>query len=743
MKYTRKDYEDFLNTELETQVKEFEQVVCTQALVLKERGDVFVGRFIKLLPSGIAIFKVRNSDNMPRKNSFWTATYLIGDMGSFKKWGNSTWADLRQNYQRTYSDALCAWIQKSDESDFYIIGVKNLTMEFAQLLEEERPIIAFGPKDPPLQYLINLINIVRDLSCTASKEILDYEECTNKWAPNKIEANVDFTSILLNDIHDNKCVVVQGPPGTGKTYRMAKLAAQLLKDNKSVLVTALTNQALMELAKKEDIEPFLMKGKVSKTSLTLDESRDLPKLQSIKDNLCNASSGCLSLATFYLSSGWSNDFKDEPYDFVIMDEASQALLPMIAAVMRLGKNVILIGDQKQLPPIVMTNEDIINKFQWTSIINGFETICHSFPFKSYMLSDTFRLTQRGAESTGIFYDNELRSVSKIQAIPSKLPQLPPKGGPVFVGLDLKVGDKKPKNAFDCVFDIVSKIIIENSKAEIAILSKFRESVRELQKYFVFKWSYSKDLPDNIRIETVDRVQGLTVDYCFFFIPNASFRYSLENELFNVATSRAKYNTIIVSDNSILQQNMSEEVRKYLLKSQEDKFAVFEPQIITVGNFKLNVVDKIDLSKFEHKKKEIVKGKDNIYIIDTNIFIDCPDIITRIGNKYKIIIPAKVLEELDKLKLKAGIDKKKLNEAAKNINIAFTNQYSKMEEASLDLLPNSFDKFNPDCMILSVALKYKNDNPILLTSDIMLKSRASGLGITTITLKDFLIKQGTI
>ena len=53
MKYTRKDYEGFLNTELEAQVKEYEQVVSTKALVLKERGDVFVGRFITLQPSDL------------------------------------------------------------------------------------------------------------------------------------------------------------------------------------------------------------------------------------------------------------------------------------------------------------------------------------------------------------------------------------------------------------------------------------------------------------------------------------------------------------------------------------------------------------------------------------------------------------------------------------------------------------------------------------------------------------------
>lgn len=737
MKYTRKDYENFLNAELETQIKEYEQTVCTKALVLKERGEVFVGRFVKLQPNGIAIFKVRKSDNMPRKNTFWTASFLIGEMGSFKNWGSNSWAELRKGYQRTYSDALCVWIQKSEESDFCILGIKGLTTEFAQLLENDKPIIVFGPKDPPLQYLLNLVDIVRDSSCIETQKILDFDENSSQWNPLKIEAKTDFPSLLLRDMEDKNCIVVQGPPGTGKTYRMAQLAARLLTENKSVLVTSLTNQALMELAKKDDILPFLEKGKVSKTSLTIDENRELSKLQPIKDNLCNASCGNLSLATFYLASGWAKEAIDKPFDYVVMDEASQALLPMIAAAVKLGERVILIGDQKQLAPIIVTNEDIINRFHWSSIVKGFETICYNFSFKSYMLSDTFRLTKRGAESTGIFYNNELRSVSDEQVIPSNLSELNRQGGPMFIGLDMKIGDKAPTNALDSIFHLVNKIIAESPKTEIAVLSKFRESVRQLQKHFVLKWTKTKDLPDNIRIETVDRVQGLTVDYCIFFIPNASLRYSLENELFNVATSRAKYNTIIVADNAVLKENMSEGVRKYLLKAQEDKFVDFGPRTITSGNIGVTITGKIDLSQFEKKRKELVEGKENIYIIDTNVFVNCPDIISRIGNKYKIVIPAKVLEELDKLKLKVDVDKAKLNEAAKNIHYAFIKHYSQMEDANLSLLPKGFDKNNPDCMILSVALKYKNEHPILLTSDNILLSRASGLGITALSLKEFL------
>lgn len=736
MTIQRSDYNSFLTTEKEKQIKEFEQIANTNALVLKEKGDVFVARFVKLQQNGMAIFKVRNSDNMPRRNSFWTATIFNGDMASFKNWGVFSWIELCQSYQKEYSDAHCAWMSNSDDSAFCLLGIKNLSLDFVGNLEEGKTIVAFGPQYPPLKYLLNLIDLVNDTSNPLLSNVLDYDYNPISWNPQKVTKQENLSEMLLTTLQQTDCVVVQGPPGTGKTYRMAQLAAQLLQDNKSVLVTALTNQALMELVKKQDIQPYLSQGKVSKTSMTIEERRELPLLESIKENKCNATKGNLTLATFYISSGWAKESTEPPFDYVIMDEASQALLPMIAATLKLGKKVIWVGDQNQLAPIVITNDDIINEHQWTPIVQGFDTICNYRQNHSYMLVDSFRLTQRGAQSTGIFYGNNLNSAAEYQTITSNNQILHKDGGPVIIELPLRVGDKIPSNAIDYIINLVKQLLQENNDTEIAVLAKFKDTVRQLQKAFVLNAS-SPNLIDNVKIETVDRVQGLTVDYCIFFIPNASVRYSLDKALFNVATSRAKYNTIIVADKSIYRENMSEEVRKYMLKAQEDKFATFEPQTISAGNISLKIVNKIDISQFSKKKTGIVEGKENIYIIDTNVFIDCPDIISRIGKKYKIIIPAKVLEELDKKKLCDNIDKRKINEAAKNITTAFTQNFSRMEDADVSLLPSGFDKRNPDCMILSVALKYKHENPIILTSDNIMQTRASGLGITTISLKDFL------
>lgn len=741
MKYTRQEYVKFLYTELEAQKKSYEQIVRTKATVLKDNGDVFVGIFQRINEAGFAIFKVRNSENMPRKNSFWTAVYLIGEMGKFKNWGDLSWNKLRENYQRDFSDCFCAWISKSDDAGFCLIGIKNLTIDFVELLEEGKTIIAFGPKDPPLQYLLNLIEIVKDESNQDTKPILDFLEVSNQWNPNKIEAKVDLVSILLNNYPTDKCLVIQGPPGTGKTYRMAQLAARLLRNNKSVLVTALTNQALIEVAKKEDLAEYLEKGKVSKTSLTVDEKREQPHLQDIKENKCNAASGYLSLATFYLSSGWAREIVDVPFDYVIMDEASQALLPMIAASMKLGRKVILIGDQKQLPPIVLTNEDLINRFDWTDIIKGFQTICHNFKFNSFMLSDTFRMTKRGADCTGVFYNNELRSVSENQVVPTNIKELNIQGGAVLVETDMRIGDKNPANAFEYIYDLTKKILLENSKAEIAILSKFRETTRQLQKLYTLKWD-GRELPENIKIETIDRVQGLTVDFCFFLIPNASLRYSLETELFNVATSRARNNTIIVFPNTIYKELIPEEVKAFLIKASQDDSNNFDmkSKIISSGDIKIKVLDKIDLSKFETAKQKAVKSntKKNVYIIDTNVFVNCPDIISRIDEKYLVVLSAKVIDELDRLKIKLdATEKQNVEKALRNINRAMDKRNVKMELSDPELLPADFNKKSPDNNILTVALKFKHENPILLTSDNGLQVKAKGLGIAAISLKDFL------
>ena len=152
---------------------------------------------------------------------------------------------------------------------------------------------------------------------------------------------------------------------------------------------------------------------------------------------------------------------------------------------------------------------------------------------------------------------------------------------------------------------------------------------------------------------------------------------------------------------------------------------------------LKVVGKIDLSQFERKKKELSITKKNYYIIDTNVFVDYPDIISKIDRKYPIILSAKVTDELDRMKIKLTEERRQNAEKAlRNLNNESQHEIL-YEFADASLLPDDFDKRSPDNMILSTALKYKEQNPIMLTSDNGLQLKSKILGISTISLKAFL------
>lgn len=98
----------------------------------------------------------------------------------------------------------------------------------------------------------------------------------------------------------------------------------------------------------------------------------------------------------------------------------------------------------------------------------------------------------------------------------------------------------------------------------------------------------------------------------------------------------------------------------------------------------------------------------------------------------------MIDELDYLKISLSEDQKKnVQKALRQINLDIDKRGIKMEVADLELLPNDFNKKSPDNMILSVALKFKTENPILLTSDNGLQIKCKGLGMKTISLKDFL------
>lgn len=567
MRYERKKISKFLNMELCAVTEDFEKKFSAQAsYLLNDEEELFAGIFIKF-SNGEMIVKFRNTRAFPRKGEYVYSMYLPSSRQDYRLWGNASYEELYKSRLKG-SEAVCIWQTKSVEDGYVLLGFRGIDTEFANYIKDTPgALLYFGPHVPPIEYLAHLDSLVKDEISTGVNCILDKEYSNDNSS--KLLINSESPSDLIyNRLSENKTIILQGPPGTGKTHLIAQLCSRLCLEGKSVLVTALTNRALIEIASKDAMCSLLSQGKVLKSNLTLDESTELPNLISAKQVL--PMPGHTMMATFFITSGVAAVATlDEAFDYVIVDEASQALFPMFAAAKKLGMHNLWVGDIAQLPPIVSLNEDRIKSEGFLPIVNGLSTLTLSGIFPIYQLTLSYRFAPRSAEYSGVFYANTLKSALRVQDIqfPSIRNLVPSGGGPTLLLTDMPTADTVPQFALDIVTYLVGGILTDNKDCEIAILTCLRKTTRALQKAVAVRLG----LANKVLIETVARVQGLTTDVAIYVIPNASLIRSLEPHLFNVATSRSRQLTIIVADRSIMDYPLTPiVVRNYLNKLHADK-----------------------------------------------------------------------------------------------------------------------------------------------------------------------------
>lgn len=551
----RQKQQQFIKDELEVQTEIFKQKLETSAIdLLLNKNEIFVGMFIKFLDNGEILFKFPISRALPRKNAQYYCLTLPDILKRYRDWSNNlTYGDLIRK-ETCATSVKCIWHSSSDNPKFMLIGCKGVTEDFKRYIEKvPGGIIVLGPEVPPYEYLANLEKVCHSYH-PKSTEILDLDYTHNLCNPILLSSNIDLPNVVHQDYITNNIVILQGPPGTGKTYRIAQVCNSLCSKGYSVLVTALTNRALMEVA---DIlsDTLVKEHKVYKTNLTTDEAKEVIGIQNTES--LSALPGQLMLSTFYIASGAAvNDYAGPIFNYVIVDEASQAFLAMLAAANMLGEKNLWVGDICQMPPIVLMSNDRIKRHGYQPLVDGLDTLISSMKYPNYQLTDTFRLGEKAAKLTGIFYNGTLKSLSKQTETSNKITE-----GPILIPLEMQIGDPTPSNAIREAVKIAQDIVTQNRHFKIAILSVLVKTTTALQVEVARTIGNS----NNILVETVARIQGITRDVTIYVIPNTdSMIHSLDLRVFNVATSRAKINTYIIAPNDIKSYScMPDKVRRYL------------------------------------------------------------------------------------------------------------------------------------------------------------------------------------
>ena len=490
-------------------------------------------------------------------------SFVLIYKGAREKWGDfpPLWECIFNDFIKSkdncspYSDITPLYFLNRNDEGYDYVGCSSVSLEmFSKIkaaIEAKKTVhvLIFEP-EPPTAYFFNLKNYIEQYSFDKDlliKPVIKYED----WHPEELAFNPDdklsIQRTVLNSLQEEHCVILQGPPGTGKSYTIAHVIAQYLKDSKTVCVTTMANKGLVELITQPPLKEFLEAGKLYKTLLTADEfahARGLKKAS--KDMIVNSGEALFS-TNYKLSMLYAPEKRDAlpSYDLVVIEEASQAYLTTIAAFKKLGRNCLIVGDPMQLPPIVMNNRKSDYKI-WNADIqaDGLTTYALGSGDKSFRITTTFRLTEPSAKLTGLFYSNSLKSVRKELVDFSDLDPyyFPKEGGVLYQVVSGATNGISSKAAIGIIERIIGMLERNYPKSTLAIISPFKDTIKNLQSKF-----YTDRRKIDITVETIDRVQGITVDYAILYFPLRNIGFALDERRFNVATSRSRSTTLIISD----------------------------------------------------------------------------------------------------------------------------------------------------------------------------------------------------
>ena len=549
----------FYEWQIEVIGEEWYQYFNTSVNILQQEKKLFVGKIwgIDRVKGNLILrFKTKQT---PRMNNYYNLCIVGGGVSGNPATWNFSYKEFRfsKNLSGKNTQIKTLFPLKSNDLDWNFIGVNGADYDFVNNIDKlilERgikPLIILALPDPPTDYLNNLRSFV--LANPHNRILnLPLNRSDENWNPHLIDNEKDILPTVVDKLEENNQLLIQGPPGTGKSYLVAQICDHYLAKNYSIVVTALANKALVEVAEKDGLKKWLNSSMVLKTNLSHDERKTIPKLEPAIEITPNKRE--LLLSTYYKLSDKIDFFlkEDIRYDLLIIEEASQTFLATIAAFSSMAHKLLIIGDHKQLPPIVKRKEDaqkLIDKDIWGAIL-GLQTFAFNHDNLSNRLTKTRRLTSPVAKLTGTFYNNSLKSISPLEGkvkFDTVYPNIFAKNGGIsIIKLPVVFRNFTVENIYSFLIEIGIDLLNKNKELEIAFLSpnihvenSFYDAYRKRSS------NYSR-----ITISTIHKIQGLTTDIVFLFLALDNPNFDLNENIFNVATSRAKKGTIIITKESI-------------------------------------------------------------------------------------------------------------------------------------------------------------------------------------------------
>jgi hypothetical protein len=389
-------------------------------------------------------------------------------------------------------------------------------------------------------------------------------------SPDQIKAvpfnNVDLT-FYNSDVSENKeqCLalqqildlekdavyLIQGPPGTGKTTVIAEAIQQLIKRNPKIkiLLSSHSNQAVDDAAER------LQKAGVNIFRLKAGEDVGEQTWERYQGENVVASTSNKAIIT--------EAKREEAYDYIFLDEANKVRVDEAFPLFAFGKRVVMIGDHKQLPPVV-EDEDLLELPENSTEFKLATKSLYELLWES-ALSENNKITllEQHRMHPGIrhivsqrFYKGKLRDGRDVQEY-RKFRFLGNRRALLWIDSSA-LQNKERRTSGGSIYNhshinicrqIVKRVnAIQPQNLSLALIGMYKEQVDQYRDW----QSWTKH---PFRVDTVDAFEGSESDIVIVDLVrsnkhgNVGF-LSISNRI-NVAMSRAKRLLIIVGDGSTI------------------------------------------------------------------------------------------------------------------------------------------------------------------------------------------------
>lgn len=385
---------------------------------------------------------------------------------------------------------------------------------------------------------------------------------------------------VKNAVRAKDYYLIQGPPGTGKTSKvLVEIVRNLANPENDIMVVAFTNRAVDEICEK--LISLKIKcirlGKGDKPYYWSDLSGRL-KLDELNEVIQKNNVYVSTISTFANSL---DILKFKKFETLIIDEASQVLEPQIIGFLNHFKKWIFIGDENQLPAVVVQSindskcddailndlslknfrESLFYRLKKNAIKKSWHDCYGTLKYQYRMHAEIAEFpkqqfynnileesddTQRAKINDFSNFDsnpiNQLFTKSRIVFIPSK------------VDLRSKINNEEAKLVAEIIKHIANVYgeSFDPSKT-VGIITPFRAQIANIRNHLDSKFQ-------DITIDTVERFQGserkiIVVSFAVKSTTQLGAIQSLNDEnvdrKLNVAITRAKDHLILIGSEDVL------------------------------------------------------------------------------------------------------------------------------------------------------------------------------------------------